>query len=89
MLLEFLQFFERRKMRIVGFGEPSVTWSGGHQVLYSIVFYENGYGKRKYTIEEQNTRYGWFYETQERIQCETWKRTGTLPKWAVDKAIKE
>ena len=79
----FGDFFKRRKMRVVGFGEPTIKWRSGHQTLYSIVFYENDNGKRKYTVRAQN-HIGDFNVTHQSIHCETWKRTGLLPEWAKD-----
>lgn len=80
----FRDFFKRRKMRVIGFGEPSIHWTDVDcHTLYSIVFYENDNGKRKYTIESQNS-IGSFELTKQYIHCETWKRTGLLPGWVKD-----
>jgi len=79
----FKDFFKNRKMRVIGFGEPTVKWIDGNQTLYSIVFYENDNGKRKYTVQSQNY-IGAFSTTRQGIHCETWKRTGLLPTWSKD-----
>lgn len=79
----FKHFFKRRKMRATAFGEPTIKWVSGHSTLYSVVFYENDNGKRKYTVECQNY-IGNFSSTLQHIHCETWKRTGLLPDWAKD-----
>jgi len=79
----FGDFFKRRKMRVVAFGEPTVKWSDTNPTLFSIVFYENDNGRREYTIEGQN-HINSFHRTQHAVHCETWKRTGLLPTWAKD-----
>ena len=80
----FKNFFKRRKMRVVAFGEPTITWTNvGRDTLYSVVFYENNNGERKYTVKSQND-IGEFGRTIFAIHCETWKRTGLLPAWAKD-----
>ena len=78
----FKDFFKRRKMRVIAFGEPKVKWNDGDSHLYSIIFYENDNGERKYTVKGRNLvsfRRSWCY-----IPCETWKSTGLLPNWAKD-----
>ncbi len=84
MFLSLLQFFDDRKMRTIAYGEPEVLWNGGGNTLFSIIFYENNHGKRKYTVEQQNYQYGHFHYTHEHIHCETWIKTGLLPSWAKD-----
>lgn len=73
----FMDFFKRRKMRMVRFGELVVDW-----VVYSVVFYENDNGRRKYTVSSAYTYR--FKRTIQFAHCETWKRTGLLPVWAKD-----
>lgn len=79
----FKDFFKKRKMRVIAFGEPVIKWIDGRSTLYSIIFYENDNGKRKYTVKDQNY-IGSFSSTRHSIHCETWKRTGLLPEWAKD-----
>lgn len=79
----FNDFFKKRKYRAIAFGEPTIKWRCGSQTLYSIVFYENDNGKRKYTIQGQND-IGDFSTSYQYIHCKTWERTGLLPSWAKD-----
>jgi len=78
----FKNFFKRRKMRTIAFGEPKVEWDDGEIHLYSIVFFENDNGKRKYIVKGRNLSS--FHVTDPYIACETWKHSGLLPEWAKD-----
>ena len=78
----FNDFFKRRKMRSIGFGDLEITWvSGGHS-FFSVVFFENDNGKRKYVVKGGNLCS--FLNTSHYSKCEIWKQTGLLPKWAKD-----
>lgn len=78
----FEDFFKRRKMRAVRFGEPVVQWTNGSATVYSIIFFENDNGKRKYTVK--GDRLGLFEKSMQFAHCETWKHTGLFPEWAKD-----
>lgn len=78
----FKDFFKRRRMRAVRFGEPIVHWTNGSITPYSIIFFENDNGKRRYTVK--GARCDSFEKTQEFTECETWKYTGLFPFWAKD-----
>ncbi len=78
----FGDFFKKRKYRTVRFGEVHVNWMDETASNYSIIFFENDNGKRKYTVSGNKTKY--FYKTKYYPPCETWKHTGLLPKWAKD-----
>ena len=69
-------------MRAVRFGEPVVQWTNGNATVYSIIFFENDNGKRKYTVKGNNL--GLFNKTMQFAQCETWEHTGLFPDWAKD-----
>ena len=69
-------------MRTIAFGEPKAEWSDGDINLYSIVFFENNNGKRKYIVKGRNLSS--FHRTDFYVACETWKHTGLLPTWAKD-----
>ena len=78
----FRDFFKKRKMRVIAFGEPKITWSDGDSNTFSIVFYQNDNGKREYTIKGRNSSH--FRGCRYYVPCETWKSTGLLPSWAKD-----
>lgn len=78
----FKDFFKRRKMRAVRFGAPIVKWTNDSVTVYSVIFFENDNGKRKYTVK--GTRLGLFEKTLQFTDCETWKYTGLFPDWAKD-----
>ena len=78
----FKDFFKQRKMRPIAFGEPIVKWSDGDRNLYSIVFFENDNGKRKYKVKGRNLAS--FNQSYCYVPCETWVGTGLLPEWAKD-----
>jgi len=81
----FKDFFNKRKMRVIAFGEPTIDWVDlNRSTSYSVVFYENDNGKREYTVKSQNHIGNEFSSTKFGIHCETWKHTGLLPKWAKD-----
>lgn len=73
-------------MRVVRFGEFatifSTSSSGELRGQYSIIFYENGNDKRKYTVKGSLTEF--FNKTPQFAQCETWVHTGLFPEWAKD-----
>jgi len=79
----FKDFFKRRKMRAIAFGEIRVTWADGTFTVFSIIFFQNDNGKRKWTAEGAKKRQK-FYNTQYYAPCQTWKHTGLLPEWAKD-----
>lgn len=64
-------------MRVVRYGEPVIDWS-----VFSIMFYENDNGKRRYTVKSAYTYR--FKRTSQFAQCETWLHTGLFPEWAKD-----
>ncbi len=77
-----IKFFKKRKFRVVRFAEIVVTWSIAGKIPYSIIFFENDNGKRKYTVsgkDEDN-----FSNTFEYMHCETWLHTGLWPDWSKD-----
>ncbi len=73
----FKDFFKRRKMRVVAFGELEI-----YDVPCYVVFYVNDNDRRKYTIKGNSSRY--FKDTRGFIHCEIWVDTGLLPTWAKD-----
>ena len=78
-------FFKRRKMRVVRYGEFAAVFGARYGAMtgqYSIIFYENDYGKREYTVKGSLSCY--FDKTPQFSQCETWKHTGLWPDWAKD-----
>lgn len=81
-LIVFKDFFKRRKYRAVRFGEPVVEWTNGAITPYSVIFFENDNGKRKYTVK--GTRCDSFKKTLQFTHCETWVHTGLFPDWAKD-----
>ena len=83
----FMNFFKRRKMRVIRYAEMTVVFStshsnGGMTGQYSIIFFENDNGKREYTVKGSLSCY--FDRTPYFSQCETWVHTGLLPEWAKD-----
>ena len=78
-----INFFKRRKYRAVQFGEPQTSWTDGTSTTFSVIFYENDNGKRKYSVTGAR-RGESFNNTSHYAPCETWKRIGLLPKWAKD-----
>lgn len=78
----FKDFFKRRKMRPVRFGEPIVQWTNGCATIYSVIFFENDNGKRDYTVK--GNLCDQFKKCMPFAQCETWKHTGLWPDWAKD-----
>ena len=78
----FENFFKKRKYRAIAFGEIEVNWTSGAFTVYSVIFFENDNGKRKYTISGYNSLS--FHNTRSYAPCETWRHTGLLPTWAKD-----
>jgi len=78
----FNDFFKRRKMRAVRFGEPIVQWTNGNATVYSVIFFENDNSKRDYTVK--GNRCDQFKKSMQFAHCETWKHTGLFPEWAKD-----
>ena len=81
----FRDFFKRRKMRVVRYGEITAIFGarGGEMTgQYSIIFFENDNGKREYTVKGSLSCY--FDKTPQFSHCETWKHTGLFPEWAKD-----
>ncbi len=83
----FKDFFKRRKMRVVRYGEITAVFSTSHSIgemtgQYSIIFFENDNGKREYIVKGSLSCY--FDKTPYFTHCETWKHTGLLPEWAKD-----
>ncbi len=79
----FKQFFKRRKYRAIAFAEVQANWKGGTSTLYSVVFFENDNGDRKW-IESGGQANESFMVTTYYAPCETWRHTGLLPEWAKD-----
>ncbi len=79
----FKDFFKRRKYRAVAFGEVNVDWDGGSFTIFSVLFYENNNGKRKWTTSGGD-RSKCFSNTSYKAACEIWRHTGLLPIWAKD-----
>jgi len=78
-------FFKRRKMRVVRYGEITALFGARYGKMtgqYSIIFFENDNGKREYTVKGSLSSY--FDKTPEFSHCETWKYTGLFPDWAKD-----
>lgn len=79
----FKDFFKRRKYRAIAFGEVHVDWRGGSFTNFSVLFFENDNGKRKWTASGGG-RGEYFSSSSYKAACEIWRHTGLLPKWAKD-----
>ena len=79
----FKDFFKNRKMRVIAFGETRVSWKDGGFTVFSVIFFENDNGKRKWTVEGAKSGQR-FHNTSYYAPCQTWKHTGLLPEWAKD-----
>ena len=79
----FKDFFKKRKYRAIAFGEVHVDWVGGTFTNFSVIFFENDNGKRKWTTSGGSAG-EYFSSTTHKAACEIWKHTGLLPKWAKD-----
>ena len=79
----FENFFKKRKYRAIAFGEIEVNWTSGAFTVYSVIFFENDNGKRKWTVSGGGDK-NIFSNTQYYAPCVTWKHTGLLPEWAKD-----
>ena len=79
----FKKYFERRKFRVVRFGEVEVKWKNDTFTVYSVIFSENDNDERKWSVTG-GTKQKVFYNTSFFAQCETWKHTGLFPDWAKD-----
>lgn len=79
----FKTFLKRRKYRATSFGEVEVKWASGHYTVFSIVFFENDNGKRKYKVAGGDSD-RLFTNSSSFAHCETWRHTGLLPIWAKD-----
>ena len=80
----FGQFFEKRKYRAIAFGEVQVIWRDESFTIFSVIFFENDNGKRKWTVSGSRMHRARFYKTSHYAPCETWKHTGLFPTWAKD-----
>lgn len=83
MLIELLKFFAKRKYEVVRFGEVRVEWKDSGFTVFSVIFLENGYGKRKWTASGGKNNEN-FNNTSYYAPCETWVHTGLFPDWAKD-----
>ena len=79
----FNDFFKRRKWRAIAFGELKVDWVGGTFTIFSVLFFENDNGKRKWIVSGGGGG-EYFSNTSYKAACEIWKHTGLLPTWAKD-----
>ncbi len=78
-----IKFFKKRKFRVVRFAEIEVNWSIAGKLPYSIIFFENDNGKRKYKVSGPDYSKD-FQRTSYYAPCETWKYTGLFPEWSKD-----
>ena len=79
----FKDFFKKRKYRATQFGEVNIDWTDGSFTVFSVIFFENDNGKRKWTVSGGS--YGeTFSNTSYYAACEIWKHTGLFPEWAKD-----
>ena len=76
-------FLKRRKYRAVRFGECEVHYKDGSFTLFSVIFYENDNGNRKFVISGEKKQYT-FNNTNFYAPCVTWKATGLFPEWSKD-----
>lgn len=79
----FVNFFKKRKYRAVRFGEVKITWLDGNFTVFSIIFFENDNGERKWTSSGGRANQN-FNVTSYYAACETWKHTGLFPDWSKD-----
>lgn len=79
----FGKFFKRRKYRAVAFGEIHVPWTDGTSTVFSVIFFENDNGERKWIVSGGSSDQK-LYNTKYYAPCETWKHVGLLPEWAKD-----
>jgi len=79
----FNDFFKRRKYRVIAFGEVRVSWADSTFTVFSVIFFENDNGKRKWTVSGGKHSSN-FNNTSYYAPCQTWQHTGLLPEWAKD-----
>lgn len=84
----FKKYFERKKFRVIAFSEPVTEWKDNSFSQFSIVFYENDIGERKWEVSGGDVLRV-FENTTEYIKCETWRRTGLLPDWVKDPMVEK
>ena len=76
-------FLKRCKFRAVRFAELRIRWmSDSCDTTLSVIFYENGNGRRKYIVSGHNQKH--FCRTEYYAPCETWLHTGLFPEWSKD-----
>ena len=80
----FKDFFKNRKFRAIAFSEQNFGWTDGTFTTFSIVFFENNNGNRKWTVTGSNAEQNGFRKSPQYASCETWRHTGLLPEWAKD-----
>jgi len=73
----------QRKFRVVRFGEVNVHWKNGTFTVFSVIFFENDNGQRKWTVSGGDYHKD-FKETSYYAPCQTWFHTGLWPEWSKD-----
>lgn len=83
------KFNKEREMRVVGYGE--INWSllddNGAPIprMYSILFYENDLGERKYHLNAHESEKKLYWTRLKAFHaCELWKSSGIKPSWYED-----
>lgn len=75
-------------MRAIAFCDIETKWTDEYNttptvVNFAVIFFENDNGERNWIVSGGDNMKT-FDKTSYPAQCEIWKHTGLLPKWAKD-----